>query len=295
VQSKRYYVLQEAYKRLVLDQVNVTPEAKRDFYNSRLQEYTTPSARKVTAVWVKDDKTAAKARKEMIKAVKKNNEKAIAKVLDKYNLKPQQASLDNNYQNGIVTSVGADQKLSDVIWNTPVGTVSPVTRTVRNDIVFFHIVEERPPFTKSYTEVEPRITNQIRQELATARMEEVKDQLFTEYNLKKYPEKLEIKLSADELFEMADNSARQRKFRDATVFYDQIIRFYPNGTDDYKASFMKAFLVAEEMGNKDMGLELFRDFLKKYPAGELNESAQYMIDELEGKNPQFEDIEPKED
>jgi peptidyl-prolyl cis-trans isomerase C len=294
VQSKRYYVLQEAYKRLVLDQVNVTPEAKRDFYNARLQEYTTPSARKVTAVWVKDDKTAAKARKEMIKAVKKNNEKAIAKVLDKYNLKPQQANLDNNYQNGIVTSVGADQKLSDVIWNTPVGTVSPVTRTVRNDIVFFHVVEERPPFTKSYTEVEPRITNQLRQELATARMEEVKDQLFTEYNLKKYPEKLEIKLSADELFEMADNSARQRKFRDATVYYDQIIRFYPNGTDDYKASFMKAFLVAEEMGNKDMGLELFRDFLKKYPAGELNESAQYMIDELEGKNPEFEDIEPEE-
>jgi hypothetical protein len=288
-QSKRYYVLQEAYKRLVLDSLVVTNEDLRSYYDSHLADYTTPAARKVTAVWCKDEKTAEKARKLMIKAVKKNDSIAITKILKKYNLKSQQETLDNNYNNGIVSTIGADAELSKVIWKTPVGTVSEISRSTRNDVIFFYVIEERPAATKSFTEVESRLQNQLRKEKANTRMEEVKQQLFTAYGLKKYPEKLEIKLTADELFEMADSSARQRKFKDATVYYDQIVKFYPNGTDDYKASFMKAFLVAEDMADKEQGLLLFKDFLKKFPTGELNESAQYMIDELEGKNPQFEE------
>jgi hypothetical protein len=291
-QSKRYYALQEAYKRLVLDSLSITPEDMRAYYEAHLNDYTTPIARKVTAVWCKDEKTAAKARKLMQKAIKKNDTKAIAAILKKYNLKPQLETLDNNYKNGIVANVGADQNLSDIIWDTPVGQLSIITKSSRKDVVFFHVLEERQPNTKDYTEVESRIQNQLRKDKANARMEEVKQQLYTAYDLKKYPEKLEIKLTADELFEMADGAARQRKFKDATVYYDQIVKFYPNGTDDYKASFMKAFLVTEDMGDKEQGLQLFRTFLQKYPTGELNESAQYMIDELEGKHPQFEEVEP---
>jgi hypothetical protein len=291
-QSKRYYALQETYKRLVLDSLSIAPEDLRAYYDSHLMEYTTPIARKVTAVWCKDEKTAAKAHKLMLKALKKNDTKAIADILKKYNLKPQLETLDNNYRNGIVSNVGADQNLSDVIWDTPVGQLSIITKSTRKDVVFFYVIEERQPLTKDYTEVESRIQNQLRKDKANTRMEEVKQQLNTAYDLKKYPEKLEIKLTADELFEMADGAARQRKFKDATVYYDQIAKFYPNGTDDYKATFMKAFLVSEDMGDKEQGLQLFRAFLQKYPTGELNESAQYMIDELEGKNPQFEEVEP---
>ena len=79
---------------------------------------------------------------------------------------------------------------------------------------------------------------------------------------------------------------RQRNFKDAIMFYDQIINNFKNNSDDYKASFMKAFLVAEEMKQTDLALQLFKDFLQKYPAGDLNESAQFMIDSLEGKIPE---------
>jgi outer membrane protein assembly factor BamD (BamD/ComL family) len=53
---------------------------------------------------------------------------------------------------------------------------------------------------------------------------------------------------------------------------------------------MKAFLISEEIGNKDQGLMLFKEFIKRYPTGELNDSALYMIDELEGKHPQIDDM-----
>lgn len=290
IQSQRYFALMETYKRIVSDEVVVSSADARIYYNDHLSEYTTPSARKIQVIWCKDNKTAVKAHKEFTAAVKKNKPKKIAAIIKKYSVKPQLEILDNLYNNGIVTTIGSDEKLSELIWKTNVEGVSPITQSVRNEILFFKVLEERPPFTKSFTEVESRIIGQLKREFEKDKMEQVKEQLFTQYNLKKYPEKLVIKLSADELFEMADNSARQRKYKDAAVYYDQIIKSYPNGTDDYKAFFMKAFLVSEEIGDKDQGLMLFREFLKRFPTGELNESAQYMIDELEGKHPEIEDV-----
>jgi peptidyl-prolyl cis-trans isomerase C len=289
-QTKRYYVLQEAYKKLVTEQVSVSDKDSRDFYEAHKKEYTTPEARKIQALWFKDNKTAVKVQKQFAKAAKKDNQKQIAKLVKQYSIKPQQEIIDNLYNNGVVTGIGPDQNLSDLIWKTKVGTVSPVAKSVKEDILVFRVLEERPAFTKSFTEMEPRILGQVKRDKEKVKMDEVKDQLFAQYNLKKYPEKLIIKLSADELFELADNAARQRKFKDATIYYDQIIQFYPNGNDDYKAFFMKAFLISEEIGNKDQGLMLFKEFIKRYPTGELNDSALYMIDELEGKHPQIDDM-----
>jgi len=117
------------------------------------------------------------------------------------------------------------------------------------------------------------------------------EELNVEYDIKKYPERIQLNLSADELFTHADNAARSRNYKDAVIFYDQIIKNYANGVDDYKASFMKAFLVAEEMQDKDLALQLFRSFLAKYPEGDLHESARFMIDSLEGNIEGFEDFE----
>ncbi|MFO7660697.1 MAG: peptidyl-prolyl cis-trans isomerase [Candidatus Cloacimonadaceae bacterium] len=294
VQSQRYYVLQETYKNLVADEVSVTQEAAMEYYNSNLETYTTPPYRKIQAVWSKDEKSAKKAHKKFVSAAKKNNQKALDKVITQYSLKPTQAIIDNNYNNGVVTGIGPDQNLSSLIWSTEVGKVSPITTNAKGEILFFRVMEETPPTVTSFTEAEPRILGQLKRELEKSKMEDVTEQLNTQYAMKKYPEKLIIKLSAEELFDLADNSARQRKFKDATIYYDQIIQFYPNGSDDYKASFMKAFLLSEEVGNKELGLQLFKEFLVKYPTGELNESAQYMIDELEGRNPEFEDNEIEE-
>jgi peptidyl-prolyl cis-trans isomerase C len=294
-QASRVYVLQEAYKKLVVEKIVITPQDTRDYYDTHLETFTTPASRKIVAVWCKDDKTAGKARKKLASAIRKDSRKAIAAVIKKYSTKPEQDTLDNIYNNGIFPGIGSDKALCDLVWSTPVGSVSPVAKSVKGDILCFAVLTENQPATKSYTEVEQRLQGQLKKDKEKTQMEAVTEQLFTQYGMKKYPEKLVLKLSADELFEMADGSARQRKYKDAIVYYDQIIQFYPNGTDDYKAAFMKAFLVSEEMEDKEQGLSLFKDFLKKYPAGELNESAQYMIDEMEGRHPQLEESIPEND
>jgi len=173
-----------------------------------------------------------------------------------------------------------------MIWNNPVGYLSPVFTSAKGDIVFFRTLKETPRTYKSKEEIAPQIRRMIQSDKERAKLEEVTANLFVEFNMKKYPERITLTMTADELFTQADNAARQRNFKDAIMFYDQIINNFKNNSDDYKASFMKAFLVAEEMKQTDLALQLFKDFLQKYPAGDLNESAQFMIDSLEGNIPE---------
>lgn len=289
VQMQRYHILQEAFKRLVLDRINITSADARVYYDSKIDAYTTPESRAIEILWFDNLKAANKAWKQYTKAIRKNKSKDIEKAL-KLSTKPDKSVLDNIYNNGIVTSIGPDPEFSSRIWNMRVDDISDVFTTVKGDIVFFRVLRDNPAVVKPFTEVEPRIYGTLKKEAEKTMQEQVKEELFLEFGMKKYPERIRLLLSAQELFDLADNAARQRKFNDALVYYDQIINNYVNNTDDYKAYFMKAFLVTEEMNNKDAGLDLFKAFIMKYPSGELNESAQFMIDELEGKHEaQFED------
>jgi outer membrane protein assembly factor BamD (BamD/ComL family) len=53
---------------------------------------------------------------------------------------------------------------------------------------------------------------------------------------------------------------------------------------------MKGFVCAEDLNQKGEALEIFQNLVEDYPDGELNESAEYMIQELEGKNNVIEKI-----
>jgi len=282
IQMMRYHILQEAFKRLVLDRINVTNEAVRAYYDTKIDSYTTPESRTIQVLWFDKQKVADKTWKKFVKAVRRNKDKDIDKLIAKNSLKPDRSILDNQYNNGIITGIGPDADFSKLIWSTEINAVSPVFTTAKGEIVFFRVLRENPKVIRPFTEVEPRIFGALKKEAEKTMQEQVKEELFREFSMNKYPERLRLLLSAEELFNLADNAAQQRKYKDAMVYYDQIINNYPNNTDDYKAYFMKAFLVAEEMNDKQAGLDLFRAFLTRFPSGELNESAKFMIEELEG-------------
>lgn len=282
-QMRRFYILNTAFRRLVLESIQVPSEEVRAYYDKNIQEYTSPASRAIQILWFKDDKSAQRAWKKYDRMYRIGDEARMLQILNQESSNPSLALLDNQYNNGIVTGIGPDADFSNRIWNNPIGYLSPVFTTARGDIVFFRTLRENPPVVKSFTEMEPRIFGMLKKEKETGQQERVTNELFAEFNMVKYPERLNLQLSADELFTLADDSARMRNFKDAITFYDQIIQNYPNGNDDYKASFMKAFLVAEELKNQDLALDLFKAFLRKYPSGDLNESAQFMIDTLEGK------------
>jgi len=281
-QMKRYHLLQETYKKLVQDAITIPASEVEDYYNSHLDAYTTPANRQIRVLWFKDEKSANRIWKRYTRAVKRIRDKDIQSLIKKYSTKPDKVILDNQYNNGIITGIGPDEEWSKRVWDLSVGAVSPVFKTAAGEVIFFQVTQENPAVTKPLVEVEPRIHGLLKKEKESSQLETVKEQLFVQFNMQKYPERVRLLLSSEELFNLADSSARQRKFNDALVFYDQIINNYKNGVDDYKAHFMKAFLVAEEMKKTDVALDLFKAFLKNYPEGDLHESARFMIQELEG-------------
>jgi len=294
VQTLRYYVIIEAHKRLVLDAIEVTSDQARDYYNAHLDAYTNPESRQIQVLWFDNEKTANKAWKRFDRAARRNRDKDMDQIIKKFSLRPEQSILDNQYRNDIVTGVGPDAEFSKRIWDTPIGGVSPVFVTAKGEHAFFRVVKENPPVVKPFIEVEPRIYSVLKRENQQSKEQEVKEQLFVEFGMIKYPDRIRLLLTAAELFNLADNAARQRQFRNAIVYYDQILQNYPNGEDDYKAAFMKAFLIAEEIDNKVLGLELFKGFIRQFPEGDLHDSARFMIEILEGKEvPFFESDDPE--
>ncbi len=281
-QMVRFYILNHAYKTLVLDTIEVSSEDTRAYYESRLEEYTTPASRAIEILWFDDEKTANRTWRKYLRAVKLKDENWMKQIVERHSTKPNLKLLDNIYNNGIVTGIGPDENFCDQVWDNPVGYLSPVFTSARGDIVFFRTLRENPPNVRSFTEAEPRIFGILKKERETGQQEKVTQELFEEFNMRKYPERIRLLLSADELFNLADGATRQRNFNDAIAYYDQIIANYANGSDDYRAFFMKAFLVAEELKNESLALDLFKSFLRRFPEGDLNESAQFMIDTLEG-------------
>ncbi|MDZ4183306.1 MAG: peptidyl-prolyl cis-trans isomerase [Candidatus Cloacimonadaceae bacterium] len=281
-QMRRYYILNTAFRRLVLDTIQVSSEESRTYYNARLSEYTSPASRAIQVLWFKNEKAANRTWKNFNRAYKLKDEKRMASLIAEFSQRPEQALLDNQYNNGIITGIGPDADFSKRIWDNPVGYLSPVFTNAKGEIVFFRTLKENPETIKSFTEMEPRIFGILKKEKETIQQETVSQRLFEEFNMRKYPERIRLLLSAEELFNLADNSARNRSFNDAITFYNQIIANYKNNVDDYKATFMKAFIIAEELKNTDLALDLFKAFVVGFPEGDLHESAQFMIDSLEG-------------
>ncbi|HOD60365.1 MAG TPA: peptidyl-prolyl cis-trans isomerase, partial [Candidatus Syntrophosphaera sp.] len=277
-QMKRYYMLQKAYKMLVVDSVKIDSEDTRNYYDAHIQDFTNPAYRTIRVLWFNDEEAAESARKKYTLYIAFNDTTRINNLIETKSTKPKLSILDHIYNNGIITGIGPDKDFCDMVWNNPVGYISPVFKTARGDIVFFEILSETPPQVKSFTEVEPSIYNILRRERQMAQQEKVTQQLYEEFHMVLHPERITLQVNADELFKMADDAAKSRNFNDAIAIYDQIIQHFPNGSDDYRASFMKAFVIAEELKDKERALQLFKDFLKKYPQGDLNESAQFMID-----------------
>lgn len=284
VQMKRYYILNDVYKKLIIDSIEIPEEEIEAYYQTNIAEYTTPASRSIQVFWGETEKKAKSARKKFARMLKLGDEERMQKIIDKDSKNPNQSMLDNQYDNGIVTGIGPDEEFSRMIWDNPVGYLSPVFTTARGDIVFFRITKENDPIVKSLTEMQPRIYGILKKEKESSQQTKVTNELFEEFSLQKHTDRIRLKLSVEELFNLADDSARMRRFKDAINYYNQIIEHYPNGTDDYKASFMKAFLIAEEMQNTELAIDLFKAFLNKYPSGDLNESAQFMIDTLEGNS-----------
>ncbi|MBC8384255.1 MAG: peptidyl-prolyl cis-trans isomerase [Candidatus Cloacimonetes bacterium] len=292
---KRGAMLRSVYNSLVVDPIDNSDEKVREYYEENIEKFSTKASRKIQEFAFDDEDKANKIMRKVRKADKKNKEDEINKLIEENTLHPEKSGIkDHVYQNGIIPGIGKDQAYSDLVWKIAPDEISDVIKNSKDEFVFVRILEDHPSEPNDFEELKDNIKGSMTQAIARENFERIKGDLAVKYNLKKYPDRLIVKLTPEEYFTKAEEAQKKRRFQDAIFYYDQVVKFYPNNTDDYKATFMKAFLYAEEMDKKDEAVKLFEELVTKYPEGELHESADFMIKEIQGETNIFDDINKKE-
>ncbi len=291
-QIKRNMMLRTAYNKLVVETIGYSDENIEAYYHENIDQFSTKAYRKIQTFGFDSQKTAKKKCKLVKKYMKKNDEEAISKLIEEHSVyTAKNGELDHIYKNGIVPGIGKDEVYSNMIWEAEFGKLSKVFKNSKDVFVFFRLLENRIAEATPFEEIKDRIKAKMQKNLSKEKFETVSAELDTKYNLKKFPERMIVTLTAEEYFNKAEEAQKKKRFNDAIYYYDEIIKYHQNDSDDYKAFFMKGFLYAEELNDKEKALEIFNELIDKYPAGDLHESARFMISELEGKSNIIENFE----
>lgn len=291
-QIKRNMMLRTTYNKLVVETIGYSDENIEAYYHENIDQFSSKAYRKIQVFGFDSQATAKKKRKLVKKYIKKNDEEAISKLIEENSVyTAKNGELDHIYKNGIVPGIGKDEVYSNMIWEAEFGKLSKVFKNSKDVFVFFRLLEDHEAKATPFVEIKDRIKSQMQKNLSKEKFEAVSAELETKYNLKKFPERMIVKLTAEEYFNKAEEAQKKKRFNDAIYYYDEIIKYHVNNSDDYKAFFMKGFLYAEELKDKEKAMEIFNELIDKFPEGDLHESARFMISELEGKSDMIENFE----
>ncbi|MCF7910918.1 MAG: peptidyl-prolyl cis-trans isomerase [Candidatus Cloacimonetes bacterium] len=291
----RNLMLREVYNRLVTNKIEVNENTVHEYYNNNLEKFSTKPFRKIQAFGFKSEKEAKKARKTVKKALKKDDTESLSAVLASSVFEFENGEIDHIYKNNIIPKCGTDTLWCDVVWNVDYGKTEPnelseVFKSAQDFYVFFRVLEDTVPVATPFDEAKVQIENEMRRDRSRELFETADLDLRQKYGLELFEDNLVEKLTAEEYFTNAENAQKKRRYTDAIYYYDQICEYYPNGSDDYKAMFMKGFLYSEEIKDKEKAIGVFENLIDQYPDGDLSDDARYMIDELNGKTNVFENM-----
>lgn len=283
-QLKRTAYLRELYNQEVINKTVVTEQDKKDFYNKNLKAYTEQAHKDIRQFVFTNEKDALKLQKKIAKMVKKNQEDKIIPLVKKHSLYAEADGLVKSvYNNTLIPGYGNDAEYCKLVFATNPTETSKVFKNIKDEYVFFYIVKDYPEKVKPYEELTESINNNTTRVKNQERFQTLLKEYKLKYAVVEHTEAITPKVTVNELFDMAENAQKQNNYQEAVYYYDQIIKSFPNGKDDYKAWFMKAFVYAEDLKDKDQATKLYKEMLVKWPTGELNESAQFMIDTLNGE------------
>ncbi len=279
---KMVMVLREYYKSYIVDSTTVSEEDIREVYErDKDKKYMIRPSCRIQQFVFNEKETADYV---LFNAKKTESDEELNELIKEYaTYKTKNGILGPVYETGSIPGLGKDTLYVTKIFETEVGEFSDVFQNRKDEYVFFKVLSYKPV---TYSDFE-KVSNEIERSLFTKkqkeRFENVKDILTKKYNLKLSPEKLEKKLPVGSLYKFAEEAMSHKSYYDAIHQYDQIIKYYKNGKDDYKATFMKGFIYSENLNNKKKAQEMFEKVLS-YPEGELHESAKYMLKTLKGED-----------
>lgn len=278
---KMTHILRHWFNEEITNKVVVTQDEIDKYYAENTDKYTIPASRNIRQFVFENERAAKRHHKAVARHLRRNQEDRIIALLRKESVRPEgDGLLRNIYQNNIVPGLGQDETYNQKIWQLKVNELSDIFRNRNDEIVFFYVVEETPASVRPLEDVYASLHNIIRRRKANEDFETMKETLIAKYKAFPNYDLLVSRITAQQLFDLAEEAQKKFAFTEAIFYFDQIISDFKDTDDAYKAHFMKAFLTSEELKDKAKAIELFEEMLAKYPSGDLNDSAKFMLEAL---------------
>lgn len=279
-QVRRNTILRALYQKLVVDQIVPTPEEVLQFYNQNINSYTRKEHRTIQFFAFDRRRDARRARQNVSRAIDNEDENSIEAIIEKSLYTANKGIIPNFHRDSGVSGFDDEKSINEVVWETEPNEVSKVNRTSDRKYYFVRILEDNPAVITPLEEVEGNIKHRLSMARREERWRELQDELLEEFDVVTFPKRLAMNVTARELFDLAEDALRRKRHNEALDHYDRIIEIYNNNEDDYKALFMKAFLLAEELNKNEEAIALFEQLVNNYPHADLHESAEFMIKSL---------------
>ena len=81
----------------------------------------------------------------------------------------------------------------------------------------------------------------------------------------------------EELYTMAQEAMNKGNSQEALKYYQQILKDYPQSTNNYKAQFMIGYVYSEQLKDTVKAKEAYQKVIEQYPNCDLVESAKWMM------------------
>ncbi len=91
----------------------------------------------------------------------------------------------------------------------------------------------------------------------------------------------------EELYTMAQEALNKGNSQDALKYYQQILKEYPQSSNNYKAQFMIGYVYSEQLNDTLKAKEAYRKVIEQYPNCDLVESARWMMENAGKKSLDF--------
>ena len=282
----RRRVLVQAYLERKRSEASRVPEDEiRGFYESHLDEYTTPEAVRVRIILNADSARVAQAVALVAEGKIPFDEAAVRSsdhdaVIDARGLLPSWVVRDR-----AVDWLGNHPEFHRVAFSLPLNEISPVFHTAKGWQAI-RVEEKREASVRPLDSVRPDIEGRLFRGREALEVPRLLEDLRARYGVVEHTVPGH---SPDELFAEAQGAADARE---RVALYEELLERYPDHEKAIEARFMLGFLLAEEFGDHDAAEIQFRRLVEEHPDSELAQSARWMLSSksrvvpaLEGETP----------
>lgn len=282
---ERSLLATEYFNREIKPQAFPTDAEVVDFYESNKEKYTIQPLARAQHILSQDSLKLVEFKKRVEKG------EMFTTLAHQYSedelTRPDGGSLGFFNPGGYIRNIGYSKKLGDAAFAMKPGEMTIVKWDKGYSLLVLN--ELRPAEVRPFEEV----SGEIKEMLAQRELEQVDKAAFAELR-KKYEvtnfianEMSQVERTPEELWNLAQNSTdSQMRLR----YYEQIVGKYPNSEFAPEALFMIGFVYAEELHSQPDADRAFNRVVNEYPNSEVAKTAEWMIQNMGGPLPEFEDL-----